>query len=68
MYELDFMERSVLGEISGTGFDDWPITYADPEPYYTKVEWELGVSGLAGATPFQSWRSRPYPGKGSRLF
>jgi choline dehydrogenase-like flavoprotein len=49
--EIDFIERSVLGAIPGTGFDDWPITYADLEPYYTKVDWEIGVSGLAGASP-----------------
>src|SRR4051812_27701170 len=59
--EIDFIERSVLGPIPGTGFTDWPITYADLEPYYTKVEWEIGVSGLAGANPFDPPRSKPYP-------
>src|ERR1700722_4185883 len=28
-HESDFHERSLYGEISGTGFADWPITYAD---------------------------------------
>ena len=60
-HEIDFIERSVLGAIPGTGFADWPITYADLEPYYTKVEWEIGVSGLAGASPFDPPRSKPYP-------
>ena len=60
-HEIDFNERSKLGPIAGTSFDDWPITYADLEPYYTKVEWEVGVSGLAGANPFDPWRSKPYP-------
>ena len=60
-HEIDFIERSVLGAIPGTGFVDWPITYADLEPYYTKVEWEVGVSGLAGASPFDPPRSKPYP-------
>lgn len=60
-HEIDFIERSRLGAISGTGFADWPITYADLEPYYTKAEWELGVSGEAGASPFDPPRSRPYP-------
>ena len=60
-HEIDFNERSVLGAIPGTGFDDWPITYADLEPYYTKVEWEIGVSGLAGASPFDPPRTKPYP-------
>jgi choline dehydrogenase-like flavoprotein len=60
-HESDFVERSRWGAISGTGFADWPITYADLEPYYTKAEYELGVSGLAGANPFEAPRSKPYP-------
>jgi choline dehydrogenase-like flavoprotein len=60
-HEIDFVERSKLGAIPGTGFTDWPITYADLEPYYTKVEWEIGVSGLAGSSPFDPPRSKPYP-------
>ena len=51
----------MLGAIPGTGFADWPITYAELEPYYTKVEWEIGVSGLAGASPFDPPRTKPYP-------
>jgi choline dehydrogenase-like flavoprotein len=60
-HEIDFIERSKIGSIPGTTFTDWPITYADLEPYYTKVEWEIGVSGLAGASPFDPPRSKPYP-------
>ncbi len=60
-HEIDFRERSAIGSISGTGFADWPMTYAELEPYYTKVEWEVGVSGLADASPFDPWRSKPYP-------
>jgi choline dehydrogenase-like flavoprotein len=60
-HEIDFVERSKIGPIAGTGFTDWPITYADLEPYYTKVEWEIGVSGLAHASPFDPPRSKPYP-------
>jgi choline dehydrogenase-like flavoprotein len=60
-HEIDFVERSKVGAIPGANFVDWPITYADLEPYYTKVEWEVGVSGLAGASPFDPWRSKPYP-------
>jgi len=61
LHEIDFVERSKIGPIAGTGFTDWPITYADLEPYYTKVDWEVGVSGLAGASPFDPPRSKPYP-------
>lgn len=60
-HEIDFVERSKWGSIAGTGFDDWPIRYAEVEPYYTKAEEELGVSGLAGASPFDPPRSKPYP-------
>jgi choline dehydrogenase-like flavoprotein len=61
LHEIDFIEHSKIGDIPGTTFTDWPIRYADLEPYYTKVEWEVGVSGLAGASPFDPWRSKPYP-------
>ena len=60
-HEIDFIERSRWGPIEGTGFADWPLTYADLEPYYTKAEWDLGISGLAGASPFDPPRSKPYP-------
>ena len=60
-HEIDFIEHSRLGGVPGTGLEDWPITYAELEPYYSKVEWEVGVSGLAGASPFDPPRSRPYP-------
>ena len=60
-HEIDFIEASNKGTIAGTGFSDWPITYADLEPYYTRAEWELGVSGQAGVSPFDPPRSKPYP-------
>jgi choline dehydrogenase-like flavoprotein len=56
---VDFRERSLLGPIAGTGFADWPITYEELEPYYTRVDWEIGVSGAPG--PNDPPRSRPYP-------
>jgi choline dehydrogenase-like flavoprotein len=55
----DFHEASLLGGVPGTGFVDWPITYDELEPYYTKAEWQLGVSGEPG--PFDPPRSKPYP-------
>src|SRR5690606_34955237 len=57
--ESDFRERSLLGPIAGTNFADWPITYEELEPWYTKVEWEIGVSGAPG--PSDPPRSKPYP-------
>ncbi len=56
---IDFKERSALGAIGGTGFADWPLDYEELEPYYTKVDWEIGVSGAPG--PGDPPRSRPYP-------
>jgi len=55
----EFQERSLLGPIAGTNFADWPITYAELEPYYAKVDWDIGVSGAPGH--FDSPRSRPFP-------
>ena len=60
-HESDFHERSLFGDVPGSTFADWPISYADLEPYYTKAEWDLGISGLAGANPFEAPRSKPYP-------
>ncbi|HYL84216.1 MAG TPA: GMC family oxidoreductase [Candidatus Angelobacter sp.] len=60
-HEIDFIERSKVGPVPGSTLADWPITYSNLEPYYTKVEWEIGVSGLAGASPFDPPRSKPYP-------
>lgn len=56
---VDFSEATIKGPIAGTNFADWPISYEDLEPYYTKVDWEIGVSGLQG--PWDPPRSRDYP-------
>lgn len=52
----DFRMRSLFG----VGHD-WPITYDDLEPYYTRVEREFGVAGLAGENPWEGPRSAPFP-------
>ena len=58
MHESDFRVRTLDGVA-----DDWPITYAELEPYYTRVEWELGVAGPSGedANLFEPPRSQRYP-------
>ncbi len=58
LHESDFWVRSEDGVA-----DDWPISYADLEPFYSSVEYELGVSGPEGlnANPFDPPRSQPYP-------
>jgi gluconate 2-dehydrogenase alpha chain len=64
----DFQMRSILVERFGPGvlprgctLVDWPIGYGDLEPYYDRVEWELGISGRAGINPFEEPRERDYP-------
>ncbi len=58
---IDFNEFSVKGGVPGAALADWPISYEELEPYYTAVEWAIGVSGLANAAPGEPPRSRPYP-------
>jgi choline dehydrogenase-like flavoprotein len=57
----EFKEATHEGTIAGTGLVDWPISYEEIEPYYTKAEWELGISGLRVDSPFFAPMSKPYP-------
>jgi choline dehydrogenase-like flavoprotein len=50
-----------MGSTYGEPFVDWPIGYEDLEPYYDRVEWEVGVCGPDGARPYDGRRSRGYP-------
>ena len=38
---------------------DWPLSYAELEPYYCQAERLMGVAGSTSDTPFP--RSQPYP-------
>ncbi len=58
--EIEFEQATRLGVPDGSSVADWPISYRELEPYYTRVEWEIGVSGKAG-NPFEPWRSKGYP-------
>ena len=55
----DFRLLSEFGPIEGSNIADWPITYEDLEPYYTKVEAVVGVSGKVRQHPFLEPRSTP---------
>jgi len=55
---------------AGSTLEDWPVTYEELEPYYDRVEYELGVSGKAGniqgkidpaGNIFEGPRQREYP-------
>lgn len=58
--EIEFEQATRLGVPDGSSIADWPISYQELEPYYSKVEWEIGVSGEAGYR-FDPPRSRAYP-------
>jgi gluconate 2-dehydrogenase alpha chain len=55
---------------AGSTVEDWPFGLDEMEPYYDKVEYEVGVSGQAGnvkgtidprGNPFEGVRQRDYP-------
>jgi len=54
----DFTKLSTYGSVAGSSLCDWPITYEDLEPYYTEAEYEIGISGVAGADPTEPFRSK----------
>jgi choline dehydrogenase-like flavoprotein len=58
---VDFRLKSEFGEIKGANVADWPITYDELEPYYAKVEREVGVSGRVVNHPHQEPRSSDFP-------
>jgi gluconate 2-dehydrogenase alpha chain len=75
--ETEFRMKSTIEERLGKGalpegntLVDWPISYQDLEPYYDRVEWELGISGRGsnivgngdkGDNPWEAPRQRDYP-------
>jgi gluconate 2-dehydrogenase alpha chain len=77
LHEDDFRARSHTIERYGaavipedSSLADWPLSYADLEPYYDRAEYELGVSGKAGnlqgkkidgGNVFEAPRRRDYP-------
>ena len=60
----DFRLLSEFGPIEGANISDWPIDYEDLEPWYTRVETEVGISGRCVNHPLAEPRSTadfPYP-------
>jgi gluconate 2-dehydrogenase alpha chain len=73
----DFRIRSATMERYGAGYlpagstvEDWPLSYAELEPFYDHIEYEVGVSGKAGniqgridaaGNIFEGPRQREYP-------
>ena len=76
-HEDDFRVRSQTTERYGakaipenSSVIDWPLSYADLEPFYDRAEYEIGVSGKAGnlqgkkidgGNVFEAPRKREYP-------
>jgi gluconate 2-dehydrogenase alpha chain len=76
-HEDDFRVRSNTIERYGasaipedSSVVDWPLSYADLEPFYDRAEYEIGVSGKAGnlqgtkidgGNVFEAPRRREYP-------
>lgn len=57
----DFHLATTHGVPDGSSLSDWPLSYADLEPYYTRAEHEIGVSGDGSAHQNQGPRSAGYP-------
>lgn len=55
----DFRLLSAFGPVEGGNLADWPIGYADLEPWYDLVEHRVGVSGKVVDPPHQEPRSSP---------
>lgn len=55
----DFRLLTEFGPIEGANQVDWPIDYEDLEPYYTRVEQIVGVSGKLSRHPNLEPRSTP---------
>lgn len=61
---VDFRLRSQFGAVEGADVRDWPIGYDDLEPYYARVEREVGISGRTADHPAAEPRSTadfPHP-------
>jgi gluconate 2-dehydrogenase alpha chain len=54
---------------AGTTVEDWPFGYEELEPYYDRVEYEIGVSGQAGNVQGQvDERGNRFEGPRQRAF
>ncbi|GGO65368.1 gluconate dehydrogenase [Microbacterium nanhaiense] len=57
----DFRMATTYGVPEGSSLADWPVDYDEMEPFYSRAEWELGVSGEEGALTRRTRRTRGYP-------
>lgn len=70
-YRTHHIERYGVEKLpADSRIQDWPLTYAELEPYYSQAEIDIGIGGNAGnvngqimdqGNPFEGPRSGPYP-------
>jgi gluconate 2-dehydrogenase alpha chain len=70
-YRSHYLERYGKNKLPANNrIQDWPLNYAELEPYYTQMETDIGTSGQAGnlngvkidgGNVFEEPRSTPYP-------
>ena len=58
-HPLDFRLNSEFGKYLEVA--DWAYTYEDLEPFYSRAEWAIGVSGKSDPSPLEVRRSIPLP-------
>lgn len=56
MLPSDFRMRT----LDGVG-DDWPITYNELQPYYERMDAQIGVSGMGGDPAYPPGKDPPLP-------
>jgi choline dehydrogenase-like flavoprotein len=56
MTPSDFRVRSLDGVA-----DDWPVSYAELEPYYDRTDEDIGVAALEGDPAYPSGKAPPLP-------
>lgn len=57
----DFQLGTLLGNVPGAAFSDWPVGYDQLAPYYEYVERTLGIQGRRGSDPFAGPMKSEYP-------
>ncbi len=57
----DFEVLSKEGPVEGASLADWPISYEELEPFYTKAEHEFGVAGDHTKNPFGAPQTTALP-------
>ena len=60
LFRLRERDFGVLEHHGGTS-PEWPISYSELEPYYTRAERLYHVHGERGVDPTEPWASAPYP-------